>query len=189
MFADQEPADQESTQHEENIDADESAREPVAAGMEADHQENRYSPQPVERRRVLEVRPIRFTHDVTTLSHETEPGGRSQDFSNTQPSPSHQPRQRPFRPLRRTHEHRKRTRRLRQRIPLDALSSGVPLNIDLDTTLTVVAGNLYRLDAGYADRATHPLVEQLNPTIQLPTPTRRIRNWQPQLRFRTENRA
>ena len=28
---------------------------------------------------------------------------------------------------------------------LDALTSGVPLNIDLDTTLTVVAGNLYRL--------------------------------------------
>jgi transposase len=28
---------------------------------------------------------------------------------------------------------------------LDALSSGIPLNVDLDTTLTVVAGNLYRL--------------------------------------------
>ena len=28
---------------------------------------------------------------------------------------------------------------------LDALSSGVPLNVDLDTTLTVLAGNLYRL--------------------------------------------
>lgn len=28
---------------------------------------------------------------------------------------------------------------------LDALSSGVPLNVDLDTTLTVIAGNLYRL--------------------------------------------
>jgi hypothetical protein len=28
---------------------------------------------------------------------------------------------------------------------LDALNSGVPLNVDLDTTLTVVAGNLYRL--------------------------------------------
>jgi hypothetical protein len=28
---------------------------------------------------------------------------------------------------------------------LDALSSGVPLNVDLDTTLTVVAGNLYRM--------------------------------------------
>src|SRR4029450_7017132 len=27
----------------------------------------------------------------------------------------------------------------------DALSSGIPLNVDLDTTLTVVAGNLYRL--------------------------------------------
>ena len=28
---------------------------------------------------------------------------------------------------------------------LDALTSGLPLNVDLDTTLTVVAGNLYRL--------------------------------------------
>jgi transposase len=28
---------------------------------------------------------------------------------------------------------------------LDALSSGIPLNIDLDTTLTVIAANLYRL--------------------------------------------
>ncbi len=28
---------------------------------------------------------------------------------------------------------------------LDALTSGVPLNVDLDTTLTVVAGKLYRL--------------------------------------------
>ncbi len=28
---------------------------------------------------------------------------------------------------------------------LDALTSGLPLNIDLDTTLTVIAGNLYRL--------------------------------------------
>ena len=30
---------------------------------------------------------------------------------------------------------------------LDALSSSVPLNVDLDTTLTVIAGNLYRLFA------------------------------------------
>jgi hypothetical protein len=28
---------------------------------------------------------------------------------------------------------------------LDALTSGVPLNVDLDTTLTNLAGNLYRL--------------------------------------------
>jgi hypothetical protein len=28
---------------------------------------------------------------------------------------------------------------------LDALSSGLPLNVDLDTTMTVIAGNLYRL--------------------------------------------
>jgi hypothetical protein len=31
---------------------------------------------------------------------------------------------------------------------LDALSSGVPLAVDLDTTLTVIAGNLYRMLAG-----------------------------------------
>ena len=35
---------------------------------------------------------------------------------------------------------------------LDALSSGVPLNVDLDTTLTVVAGNLYRLFARHLTR-------------------------------------
>jgi hypothetical protein len=35
---------------------------------------------------------------------------------------------------------------------LDALTSGVPLNVDLDTTLTVVAGNLYRLLALTLDR-------------------------------------
>jgi transposase len=35
---------------------------------------------------------------------------------------------------------------------LDALTSGVPLNVDLDTTLTVVAGNLYRLLAQRLDR-------------------------------------
>ncbi|HET9969298.1 MAG TPA: hypothetical protein VFQ68_13775 [Streptosporangiaceae bacterium] len=35
---------------------------------------------------------------------------------------------------------------------LDALTSGVPLNVDLDTALTVVAGNLYRLLALKLDR-------------------------------------
>jgi hypothetical protein len=35
---------------------------------------------------------------------------------------------------------------------LDALTSGVPLNVDLDTTLTVIAGNLYRLLALKLDR-------------------------------------
>ena len=41
---------------------------------------------------------------------------------------------------------------------LNALSSGLPLNVDLDTTLTVVAGNLYRLFARGlpALRARHP---------------------------------
>ena len=42
---------------------------------------------------------------------------------------------------------------------LDALSSGVPLNVDLDTTLTVVAGNLYRLFA-----ATSPATKPPHPT-------------------------
>jgi len=35
---------------------------------------------------------------------------------------------------------------------LDALTSGVPLNVDLDATLTVIAGNLYRLLARNLDR-------------------------------------
>lgn len=35
---------------------------------------------------------------------------------------------------------------------LDALTSGVPLNVDLDTTLTVVAGNLYRMLARQLSR-------------------------------------
>jgi hypothetical protein len=39
---------------------------------------------------------------------------------------------------------------------LDALTSGVPLNVDLDTTLTVVAGNLYRLLALKLSRTRKP---------------------------------
>jgi transposase len=38
---------------------------------------------------------------------------------------------------------------------LDALTSGVPLNVDLDTTLTVAAGNLYRLLALKLSRYEH----------------------------------
>ena len=38
---------------------------------------------------------------------------------------------------------------------LDALTSAVPLNVDLDTTLTVVAGNLYRLLALKLSRYEH----------------------------------
>jgi transposase len=38
---------------------------------------------------------------------------------------------------------------------LDALTSSVPLNVDLDTTLTVVAGNLYRLLALKLSRYEH----------------------------------
>ena len=38
---------------------------------------------------------------------------------------------------------------------LDALTSGVSLNVDLDTTLTVIAGNLYRLLALKLSRYEH----------------------------------
>jgi hypothetical protein len=48
---------------------------------------------------------------------------------------------------------------------LDALTSGIPLNVDLDTTLTVVAGNLYRL-----------LARQL-PRYQTATPDRLWRHF------------
>ena len=44
---------------------------------------------------------------------------------------------------------------------LDALTSGVPLNVDLDTTLTVVAGNLYRLLALKLNRYEHATPETL----------------------------
>jgi hypothetical protein len=39
---------------------------------------------------------------------------------------------------------------------LDALTSGVPLNVDLDTTLTVIAGNLCRLLASSSTDTTTP---------------------------------
>ncbi len=51
---------------------------------------------------------------------------------------------------------------------LDALSSGVPLNVDLDTTLTVVAGNLYRLLA-----RNSPATRPRPPTHLAPLPRRR----------------
>jgi transposase len=44
---------------------------------------------------------------------------------------------------------------------LDALTSGVPLNVDLDTTLTVVAGNLYRLLALKLDRYQNATPDKL----------------------------
>ncbi|MFA5787707.1 MAG: hypothetical protein WDA71_12130 [Actinomycetota bacterium] len=44
---------------------------------------------------------------------------------------------------------------------LDALSSGLPLNVDLDTTLTVVAGNLYRLFARELARYEHATPDRL----------------------------
>ena len=44
---------------------------------------------------------------------------------------------------------------------LDALTSGVPLNVNLDTTLTVVAGNLYRLLARKLDRYQNATPEKI----------------------------
>ena len=44
---------------------------------------------------------------------------------------------------------------------LDALSSGLPLNVDLDTTLTVIAGNLYRLLARQLPRYQHATPDRL----------------------------
>ena len=44
---------------------------------------------------------------------------------------------------------------------LDALSSGLPLNVDLDTTLTVIAGNLYRLLARKLPRYEHATPDRL----------------------------
>lgn len=44
---------------------------------------------------------------------------------------------------------------------LDALSSGLPLNVDLDTTLTVVAGNIYRLFARQLARYEHATPDRL----------------------------
>jgi hypothetical protein len=44
---------------------------------------------------------------------------------------------------------------------LDALSSGLPLNVDLDATLTVIAGNLYRLLARQLPRYQHATPDRL----------------------------
>jgi transposase len=44
---------------------------------------------------------------------------------------------------------------------LDALSSGLPLNVDLDTTLTVIAGNLYRHLARKLPRYEHATPDRL----------------------------
>jgi hypothetical protein len=44
---------------------------------------------------------------------------------------------------------------------LDALSSGLPLNVDLDTTLTVIAGNLYRLLARQLPRYEHTTPDRI----------------------------
>lgn len=45
---------------------------------------------------------------------------------------------------------------------LDALSSGLALNVDLDTTLTCIAGNLYRLLARSLKRYEHATPEKLH---------------------------
>jgi hypothetical protein len=44
---------------------------------------------------------------------------------------------------------------------LDALTSGLPLNVDLDTTLTVIAGNLYRLLARRLPRYEHATPDRI----------------------------
>jgi hypothetical protein len=44
---------------------------------------------------------------------------------------------------------------------LDALTSAVSLNVDLDTTLTVIAGNLYRLLAQRLPRYQHATPETI----------------------------
>ena len=44
---------------------------------------------------------------------------------------------------------------------LDALSSGLALNVDVDTTLTVIAGTLYRLLARSLKRYEHMTPERL----------------------------
>lgn len=44
---------------------------------------------------------------------------------------------------------------------LDALTSGLPLNVDLDTTLTVLAGNLYRLLARKLPRYQHATPDRI----------------------------
>ncbi|HEV8649937.1 MAG TPA: hypothetical protein VG276_11170 [Actinomycetes bacterium] len=44
---------------------------------------------------------------------------------------------------------------------LNALSSSVSLNVDLDTTLTVIAGNLYRLFARNLPRYQHTTPDTL----------------------------
>ncbi|MGH8887488.1 MAG: hypothetical protein ACRDYX_20435 [Egibacteraceae bacterium] len=45
---------------------------------------------------------------------------------------------------------------------LDALSSGLALNVDVDTTLTVIAGNLYRLLARSLKRYEHMTPERIH---------------------------
>ena len=44
---------------------------------------------------------------------------------------------------------------------LNALTSGLPLNVDLDTTLTVIAGNLYRLLARQLPRYEHATPDRI----------------------------
>jgi hypothetical protein len=44
---------------------------------------------------------------------------------------------------------------------LNALSSGLPLNVDLDATLTVIAGNLYRLLAHQLPRYENATPDKL----------------------------
>jgi hypothetical protein len=70
-------------------------------------------------------------------------------------------RQEPVRPLCRADDGRNELDAYISGFHLDALTSGVPLNVDLDTTLTVVAGNLYRLLALKLPRYQHATPETL----------------------------
>jgi transposase len=59
---------------------------------------------------------------------------------------------------------------------LDALSSGLALNVDLDTTLTVIAGNLYRLLARSLKRYEHTTPERIHDHFIDTTGTLHIRD-------------
>jgi hypothetical protein len=68
---------------------------------------------------------------------------------------------------------------------LDALSSGLPLNVDLDTTLTVIAGNLYRLLARQLPRYEHATPDRLWRHFLDSTGTLHIETLTLELRVRT----
>ena len=67
------------------------------------------------------------------------------------------PGQRSVRPLRRADALENELDAYISGFTLNVLSSAVPLNVDLDTTLTVVVGNLYRLFAATCPATPAPL--------------------------------